>query len=147
MATRIKIFGRPKLKHAYNVTQHVGPSRPNLADDVQLVQFMIAELVKISDNRGKKQGLPVPMPTGRFDITLAYWIFETQYQKEADETGADIDGVISPMRGNTILYSGNKSWTIGRINEAFQQLLPDKFDNLHLEPSLSPSLRAAIAPK
>lgn len=134
------------MDHAYNVTTHVGPGRLNKADDVQLVQFFMAELLKSNtSSRALRSGLARPTVTGTFDLATAYWVFETQYQK-AKEDGGQIDGVVSPIVGGTLFYNPRSQWTIAFLNWQFQQMFPTRFDRLDREPSLSQSLRDSIAP-
>lgn len=148
MAKRIKIVGDAQIKHAYNVSAHVGPNRPNGADDVMLVQFFLAELLpKRRTNRGVVGGLAVPAVTGKFDSTTAYWIFEVQFQKQGVQAGAEIDGIVSPIARASLNYSETAQWTIGTLNTLFAKDFPERYERLHEEPRLSPTLRAAIAPK
>lgn len=142
MACKLK-FSHPNqgMSFIYNVSSHVGDSRtcPNLPDDVQLIQFLIRELIPKLDASGGRKIRELPRLTGQFDALTGFWIYNIQ---SSNEDVVKVDGVISPAKGVTY---GAKAWTIAGLNYKYKQFYPDKYDKLHLHPELSPTLRASLA--
>ncbi|MBL8179171.1 MAG: hypothetical protein JNK48_31130 [Bryobacterales bacterium] len=142
MACKLR-FNQPNqgLNFIYNVSAHVGDARtcPNLSDDVQLVQFFIKELIPKFDPGGGRKIKELPRVNGQFDAVTGFWIYNVQ---SSNEDVVQVDGIVSPAKG--VMY-GVKAWTIAGLNYKYKQFFPEKFDKLHLNPELSPALRAAIA--
>lgn len=142
MACRLKFSQTNQgLNFIYNVSGHVGDARscPNAPDDVQLVQFFIKELIPKFDPAGGRKIKELPRVTGQFDALTGFWIYNVQ---SSNEEVVQVDGIISPAKG--VMY-GVKAWTIAGLNYKYKQFFPDRFEKLHLNPELSPTLRASIA--
>lgn len=142
MACKLKINPPNQgMSFLYNVTTHVGDARtcPNLPDDVQLVQFLIRELVPKFDATGGRKIQELPRLTGQFDALTGFWIYNMQSSNEDIVT---VDGIVSPAKG--MMYGG-KAWLIAGLNFKYKQFFPERFDKLHLHAELSPSLRASLA--
>lgn len=129
------------LNFIYNVSSHVGDARtcPNLKDDVQLVQFLLREVVPKLDPTGGRKIQELPRPSGQFDVLTGFWIYNMQSSNEDIVT---VDGIVSPAKG--VSY-GSKAWLIAGLNFKYKQFFPDRFEKLHLHPELSPTLRASLA--
>jgi len=146
VAQRTKITGDPVLAFIYNVSQHVGPGQPNLADDVELVQFLLAAATqKASAAFHFRIRFPAPPINGSFDLVTGFWIYELQYYMGLRGL-ATIDGVVSPAREGSGSYGGGKLWTIVGLNRSLKVNTPEIFNTLPDNPNLSARLRKAISP-
>jgi hypothetical protein len=145
MAFKLKLpFEQQGMSFLWNVSKHVGPhvSNPNLATDVELVQFFLSELVKAGALGAKAQSgakAPPVRVTGRFDAVTGFWIFYAQ--KGGAET-ALVDGIVSPARG---VDYGAGMWAIAKMNLNFKGLFPDAWESLDSDTRLSTALRAELA--
>lgn len=141
MAVAIKT-NDPSIKVFYNISQHVGPGKINLHDDVQLVQVLITDLVKGGHvPLGVLNVMPPPSISGSFDHATAYWILVIQHLARAD---VKPDGVVSPLKGKSIYYSESKMYTIGGLNYLYATKMKQKFYDLPKDTRLGPGLKAAI---
>lgn len=79
----------------YDLAKAVGASRPNLADDVKLVQSLFQASQSVNDPF--MRGVPPMVVTGLFDAELGQAI--RQYQTNARQAGGNnaIDGVMDPL--------------------------------------------------
>lgn len=128
----------------YNVSKHVGSQNasPNDADDVQLVQVLLREVLKTFPK--VRSDLARPTPSGLFDTATAFWIFKIQADglDGGRRPGAEIDGVVSPARG--LLYSAQCPWIIARLNFMLNASAPKVWRELPNNPELRQSLRNSL---
>lgn len=146
MASRTKIIGDQFLSFIYNVSQPVGPGKPNLPDDVMLLQFLLR--TTLPRQQPSRIRSPFPPLNGIWDLATGFWTYETQFLLDRNLKGrATIDGVASPVReGTNGTYGGGKIWTIMALNRSLKTNFPGIFDGLPDHPDLSPSLRVSIGP-
>lgn len=139
MAQRLKLGQNPTgLTFIYNVSQKVGYLQPNLADDVQLVQFFLRE---IGRPRPDLHQLGLPQLTGKFDAVTGFYVYLWQHYARRPV----IDGIVSPARGLT--YAPLAAWVITDLNASYRNISKQGFEALHLNPELSSTLRASIQPQ
>lgn len=88
----------------YNVDQPVGPGKPNLPDDVRLVQNLFIELSRFYANKDWHKNIPQNLrdlsTTSSFDDKLETWIktFQNWIVKDlGGGTKFKSDGIIDPM--------------------------------------------------
>jgi hypothetical protein len=138
MAQRLTLGKNPVgLTFIYNVSQKVGYKQSNLPDDVQLVQFFLRE---IGRTRPDVQMLGLPQPTGKFDALTGFYVYLWEHYAHRPV----IDGIVSPAHGLT--YAPQAAWVITDLNASYRNISKQGFETLHLNPELSPTLRASIQP-
>jgi len=141
MAHRLAISGTHYAKFIYNVSAHVGPGQAdsNNPDDVQLVQFLLREIIKAEALPRK---VAPPNPTGQFDAATGFWIYLFQNAIHGAVKKAVIDGTVSPAKN--ALYDINSPWMIVFLNIRLQILAPQIFNGILTNQELRPSLRASL---
>jgi len=144
MATRMKCDAIPGMKVLYNLSDMVGPGKPNKPDDVMLVQVLLADMAAAKKIGHLSAVMGPPAITGTFDFATAYWILLMQHENRA---GVKVDGFVSPCKSSSGTYSGDtKAWLIAAMNAWYYKHLAQKFSALPTDSRLSPALRKAIAP-
>ena len=142
MASKLKITPSIEgMTYIYNVSSHVGDGQAcaNHYDDVQLVQFLLRQLILKAAASTKIQTLP--QPSGVFDVVTAYWIYNVQ---NASPKFFITDGKISPAKSSAT-YGEGRFWSIVALNLMYKRANPSEFDKLHLNVALGPSLRSSLS--
>lgn len=137
MAARLKMQAGQKIPFVYNISQSVGFAKPNLPDDVQLLQVIFAEIVP---HLGVGSLKPHPLVTGVYDTVLGFWVYKLQ-----DMMDTKVDGIVSPMTGSD-MYTAGKYWTIAGLSAVLYSTARHKYESLHEDPRISASLRNSIKP-
>ena len=138
MAKTIRADGQ--LEQVYTVSAHVGPGQTNNPTDVELVQFLIVESLKLPNTLRIKK--PPPAITRTFDTITGFWIFEIQASIERSGLSHVVDGIISPARGQ--VYSGHDIWTIVGMCRKLSQSNHAKYMGIPANPTLSGTLQAEL---
>jgi hypothetical protein len=141
----------------YNVSKEVGPGKPNVSDDVLLVQFFLSEIGdfwQILSGKPNSMGtsplidlkILKPLPVnGKADQNLYNWIKWFQSVSSFGGTSAALDGIVSPAP--SALYKGSHSkvvFSIVKMNNAFQSFFRSRWDNLPTDPKVPSQLRTAL---
>src|SRR5262245_6708736 len=95
----------------YNIDKPVGPGKPNLFEDVRLVQALFIEVSRF-DTRDWVQDLPLPIrtlaTTGLWDDKLKEWILTFQrwaFKGFGGDANFKVDGIVDPMPIESIAAS------------------------------------------
>ncbi|HWB13095.1 MAG TPA: hypothetical protein VG826_27975 [Pirellulales bacterium] len=143
MACRIEVSGDARLPFIYSVSAHVGPGQANQPDDVELVQFLMAETLKRQTSSNLRIRSPVPQVTRAFDLMTGFWIYELENVLVSKLEG-QLDGIVSPVRGHRLHFAEGKYWLIAALNLQIKLVAPTVFAGIPDNPQLSATLRASI---
>jgi hypothetical protein len=132
------------LSFIWNISQPVGveAEQPNLQDDVELIQRLFVESIKIGGSHSPRaRGIGMPSSTsGQMDLATGFEIFWIGDQKIPHKETFQI----SPARHGSLMY-GARYWTIAFLNVKLHSLSASTWENL---PDLcSPMLKTALLTK
>ncbi len=132
----------------YDVSQKVGPTQTsmNALDDVMLTQLLLGLYVAHKPGSRNAKGLAVPSPTGTFDATTGFWIFEFQSRMQAGSYSQVVDGWLSPCTTANGRHSKGE-FMIYRLNRAVHDDNPARFATLLFTTPMVPAALKSIAPK
>jgi hypothetical protein len=79
----------------YNIAKAVGANRPNMADDVKLVQTLMRSLQQLNDHN--MLGVPLVSTSGIYTPALGASILK--YQQNLNQRGPQVfaDGIVDPL--------------------------------------------------
>jgi hypothetical protein len=133
MAFRVRPF--------YNLDKPVGRNKPNVRDDVALVQFFLNNIRKnpnllLGSLKPPASTLKV---TGVFDNATHDWIVAFQTAVKAGfQPSMLVDGIVDPARGYTSQKTTitHAAYSIVLLNNAYESARKDLFSHIWDDPDL-----------
>lgn len=134
----------PRIPVFFNIDSHVGPGKPNKADDVRLVQFCFKVLGTStlgSIPPALKSQMASVRTDGTCDSQTCSTILEFQKWIKSSNPGTVADGIVSPSQGQSEYGSGR--YTIVELNGSVKKRFPEKWPMLGQIPHCTAPLAAA----
>lgn len=134
----------------YNINHAVGPNKPNVLEDVMLVQFLIKQAFGNDFRpvsvfvRGKATDLTPLMINGRYDANTQGHIDVFQHSF-AREKGYHLsnDGIVDPIPPQLTRVPARR-YTMGALNDLAEFHLTSRFNTLSSDPEVPGPLREAL---
>lgn len=137
----------PRKYFFWTVDSHVGPSCPNVKEDVELVQLCIYCHAR-SKNRSKSytaaevQALMEVVPGAPYSGTSGEALTRAIRAHQRVRGGTQ-DGRVSPVQHSSGMYVGGKMWMILALCNNIRDVYPHAWPRISLAPNCPPALTAA----